>query len=692
MVGDVGVGGKNPIRVQSMTISDTMDTLATVNEAIALYEAGCEIVRITAPGKKDAENLGLIKAGLSERGYSFPLVADIHFAPAAAMIAVEHADKVRINPGNFVDRKKFKVVEYTDEAYQEELERVHETFKPLVLRAKELGRSMRIGSNHGSLSDRIMNRFGDTPEGMVESAIEFIEVARLYDYHDIIVSMKASNPTVMVQAYRMLVERFRQMDMDYPLHLGVTEAGDGKDGRIKSTIGIASLLEDGIGDTIRVSLTEDSIHELPVARRIAERYNRRLAGENSTNGNFVYPEYNKSYFSFLSPYEQKRTTPSGWRGGVLPAPKNKAARVALLSVLDTFDSTDLSADLAEQSAELKQLAEKGCDAFLLKAGALSNRDFAQSNLKKLENFSRELAGQNIKAALYAHFEGSGSVAPSDFRLPAGFRGVSLDLQASEFDPEATGELLVKLKLNSSEILINFILPENRATDTNFDKSIIDSFDALAARIPGGFTTSLAFQAGEFATMRTPADLVGYYRLLACHIHRAERQEEFPILIQGQFRDKTDALYGAALQAGSLLLDGIGDGLRIDYNDKNGAAGNALERLELGLDILQSCRLRMVRTEFISCPSCGRTLFDLQDTTARIKARTGHLKGVKIAIMGCIVNGPGEMADADFGYVGAGPGKVHLYREKEIIKANVNSEVADDELVALIKEHDMWRDP
>ena len=625
-VGGVAVGGTNPIRLQSMTIADTMDTAAVVQEAIELFQAGAEIVRVTAPSKRDAENIGRIRAALNSRGYSFPLCADIHFAPQAAMVAVEHAEKVRINPGNFADSKRFKIREYTEAQYQEELDRIHDVFSPLVLRAKELGRAMRIGANHGSLSDRILNRHGDTPSGMVESALEFIRVAEVYDYHDIIVSMKASNPVVMVQAYRLLVERFRQEGMSYPLHLGVTEAGDGRDARIKSAVGIGSLLEDGIGDTIRVSLTEDSVHELLPARQIALRAQRGpecLQSDATIDAEYLrqVPAYsfarrnaNGIRAPLLSGTGEGDRKDTGEAGSEqLPAPIRLAVQI----------KTDLRT-AAEQKEKLDRLSRMGVDL------ALSPVGLAGALLEEQIPVGHAASSKGAAFCLV--------VADGDFGRPA------------------------------------------------FLAELEDTVRSIAEVAPAGAVLSLKKEAYAYA--RPPGtDLTHLYRLLFTIVRRLAQPDRFPILARIWCATEDEALYAAALHGGGLLLDGIVDGIlvEVDELDEDSCA-------RLGLDVLQSVRLRMSRAEFISCPSCGRTLFDLQETTARIKARTGHLKGVKIAIMGCIVNGPGEMADADFGYVGAGPGQVHLYREKDLIQPNVPHDRADEELVRLIKQHGMWQDP
>lgn len=602
MVGSVGVGGNNPVRLQSMTINDTMQTEAVVSEAIELFKAGAEIIRVTAPSKADAANIANIRQQLTERGFDFPICADIHFAPQAAMVAVEYAEKVRINPGNFADSKRFKTREYSDAQYQEELDRIHETFKPLVLRAKELGRAMRIGANHGSLSDRILNRYGDTPAGMVESALEFIRVARLYDYHQMIISMKASNPVVMVQAYRLLVEKMLAEGFDYPLHLGVTEAGDGRDARIKSSVGIGSLLEDGIGDTIRVSLTEDSVHELPPARMIAKRSIRQ-----GTPGGAV-ADYEESFWQSVNPYEFERRHPTGIQLGQV-SDKVAPVRLALLASGATGN-------------------EKGVD-FLVDESA------------------------NPQPRTNARLQGL-NIAPGRTELPAA-DVYTIELNAADCGNAELARLL--------EDTVHAVARVNPVAIVSLKRTDYDYERPLAT------------------------DLTQLYRLTFGIIRKVVPHQPLPLLVRLQFRDEDEAVYAGALHGGGLLLDGLVDGILVAVDGLSGS-----QNAKLGLDFLQSVRLRMTRTEFISCPSCGRTLFDLQLTTARIKARTNHLGGVKIAIMGCIVNGPGEMADADFGYVGAGPGRVHLYREKELVKANVPSDQADEELVNLIKEHGMWREP
>lgn len=600
-VGNVGIGGTNPIRIQSMTISDTLDTESTVKETIELYEAGCEIVRITAPRVKEAEHLGVIKSELKKRGYDIPIVADIHFQPQAAMVAIEHVEKVRINPGNYMDRKKFEQTEYSDAEYAEELEKLHEAFSPLVLRAKDLGRVLRIGTNHGSLSDRIMNRYGDTPEGMVESAVEFIKIAEFHAFYDIVVSMKASNAQVMVQAYRLLVERFNRESMDYPLHLGVTEAGNGQDGRIKSAIGIGSLLNDGLGDTIRVSLTENSIFEIPVAQKVASYFTLENRNPKSTDprsslqADNTISNQTKAFFTAVNPYTYQR----------------------------------------RKSKEIQVAETKIGGSNPVKLG-IRTPDPIPSALTKLG---------------------------LDFTLSAESTQV---VHVNDFDPS---------KLTDS-LHIHLIV----------DNVDLETLKQTILQIPNHSTGFLYSIESKDSTETFHTDATHLYRLLTLAFY--DLAIDAPILLFGKFKNQEEALYQASIHFGALLLDGIGDALLVETAENT----ERVTLLQLELDILQAARLRLSKTEFISCPSCGRTLFDLQTTTERIKKRTGHLKGVKIAIMGCVVNGPGEMADADFGYVGAGPGHIHLYKGHDIVKKSVPSEIADEELVKLISEFGLWVEP
>ncbi len=566
MIGRVGVGGSNPIRVQSMITCDTMDTEASIAQTLELAAAGCEIVRITAPTVKDSANLEHIVRGLRERGCDVPIVADIHFKPEAAMEAAKWVEKVRINPGNYADSKKFKIVEYTDEQYAAELERIRERFTPLVRLGRERGIAMRIGTNHGSLSDRIMNRYGDTPLGMVESALEFARIARDLDYHAFVFSMKSSNPKVMINAYRLLVARLREEgdDWNYPIHLGVTEAGEGEDARIKSAIGIGSLLHDGIGDTIRVSLTEDSVHEIPVARALIEIANRMVeAGKVEVGATTV---------SF-NPFEYER------RG---------------------------SATLERNGIKL------GGEELMRVVVPQSNFDRVAHKLDRLGDYQPEIV-----------YEKAGIV---------------------EVDPRD---------------------------------------DAAVARLNESANP-------ELVTVRddVPLPAITAFRLLAARI-----APHHPILLKDELRWKKDegreflsTLLTAATNIGALLCDGIGDAVLVQGEEAPGQA------LRLSYNILQAAGSRIFKTDYVACPSCGRTLFNLQTTTARIKAATSHLKGVKIAIMGCIVNGPGEMADADFGYVGGAPGKVNLYVGKTAVKFNIPEADAVDRLQDLIREHGKWVEP
>ncbi len=575
MVGDVGIGGAHPIRLQSMLTCDTMDTEACVRQTLALVEVGCEIVRITAPTVKDAANLRNIVGRLRAEGCEVPIVADIHFKPEAALEAARWVEKVRINPGNYADSKKFKIIEYSDEQYLAELSRIRERFAPLVTLCKERGVAMRVGTNHGSLSDRIMNRYGDTPLGMVESALEFARIAREMDYHAFVFSMKASNPKVMINAYRLLVARLYELgpDWNYPIHLGVTEAGDGEDGRIKSAIGIGSLLHDGIGDTIRVSLTEDSVHEIPVARALA------------------------------APFPGNANLPIG----ITPP----ASQTPL-----SFDPFSYSRRVSEPLSQ-SSLADPGQQVWL---------------------GGEELIRVAIRRD---HFE---KIAHKIARM-------------GDYKPE---------------FLIEDAAP--REIDPRDDQAVAavnGAPDTTLVTLPDGLNLPV----------------IAAYRLLAARL-----DPRHPILLKDVLtpgstsEDFLTALLHAATNIGSLLCDGIGDAILVQGESAPGQA------LRLAYTILQSAGSRIFKTDYVACPSCGRTLFDLQSTTARIKASTLHLKGVKIAIMGCIVNGPGEMADADFGYVGGAPGKVNLYVGKTPVKFNIPEAEAVERLKDLIREHGKWFEP
>ena len=695
-VGNVRVGGDNPIRLQSMTISDTMDTEATVREAIQLFEAGSEIVRITAPGPKDAENLRNIKEILLARGYDFPLVADIHFSPKAALIAVEYVEKVRINPGNFADKKKFKTIQYSDTEYEDELARVRETFRPLVLRAKELGRAMRIGTNHGSLSDRVMNRFGDTPLGMVESALEFIRFAREEDFHDIIVSMKASNPQVMVQAYRLLIERFYLEGYDYPLHLGVTEAGDGQDGRIKSAVGIGSLLDDGIGDTIRVSLTEDAVYEIPAARRIAAPYNRpadeiaapaRLAPACESRLSTLYPET-------VNPYMYSRFLSEAVQAGEVYLGSKHQHRIVLPVALAAGESP------AQFATRLVDYRTRGADAVQM---------IANVPVAGLLETANALAAAAGSPGVIFDFGDVSRLNPTDDAQFAALiahpatAGIAITLDFMQTSPERTNAATrAQLEPRIQTILVEILrqldaAPSPRALFVHFKLATLDHLASIETWLK---TSAWAADPRLVFSIECEGTTTKAYRALIAVLTGLERsgtRSLSPVLLRPTAQvDVENTLYDAAVHAGGLFLDGIGDALQLSLptgDESNVSEADVSEALlGLSLDLLQGVRLRLSKTEFISCPSCGRTLFDLQTTTARIKAKTGHLKGVKIAVMGCIVNGPGEMADAEFGYVGAAPGNIHLYKGKEIVKPNIPSNIADEELVNLLKESGVWRDP
>jgi (E)-4-hydroxy-3-methylbut-2-enyl-diphosphate synthase len=649
-VGAVGVGGSQPIRLQSMTTTDTQDVAATVRQSIALAEVGCEIVRITAPNVAAAGCLRDIRAQFSAAGFGhIPLVADIHFLPSAAMEAVEHVEKVRVNPGNYADKKKFAVREYSDSAYNEELGRLHEAFSPLVKRSKELGRAMRIGTNHGSLSDRIMNRYGDTPIGMVESALEFLRIARDHRYDQIVLSMKASNPKVMIQAYRLLVERMDREDMHYPLHLGVTEAGDGEDGRIKSAIGIGSLLLDGLGDTIRVSLTEDSVYEIPVARAIADKAMSlwdRPAGAPAHDG--------------IDPYHfVRRATAALELGPNASTGPEKPPRVIVRLSSPT--------DLPEAARQLSgpALEDTPPEGLLVPVGSAS-----------------DLAAVCEAAARTA--------------LPVAFL-------ALELAPTLTPDLLQPLLAMSRGklMLVRTFSGEDGAALVAFADLARRHQHALAAELTPEAFRSLApvlEKLGDANLLFTvagadplSAHAIGAYRGLAENL--ATIGSAAPIWIRNtpfnaiqRGGDFLSRLVEASFLTGSLLCDGLGDLVSVETEP------DPVRATKLAYNVLQGAGARISKTEFVACPSCGRTLFDLQTTTQRIRAQTGHLKGVKIAIMGCIVNGPGEMADADFGYVGGAPGKINLYVGKNCVQYNLPQAEADARLIALIKEHGKWREP
>lgn len=573
--GAVGIGGTNPIRVQSMITCDTMDTAASIRQTRDLAAVGCEIVRITAPTVKDAANLEHIVRGLREQGCEVPIVADIHFKPEAAMEAAKWVEKVRVNPGNYADSKKFKIIEYTDAQYAAELERIRERFTPLVRFCKDHGRALRIGTNHGSLSDRIMNRYGDTPLGMVESALEFARIARGEGYHDFVFSMKASNPKVMIAAYRLLVARLNAEgpDWNYPVHLGVTEAGDGEDGRIKSAIGIGSLLADGIGDTIRVSLTEDSVHEIPVARALVAAHSdfgARPVAVGVQSSEFGVQSFSPSF----DPFSYKRRATATVDCGGIRLGGEELVRVFVTRA--TYD----------------KVAHK---------------------IDRLGDYQPEIVLED---------SGVREVDPRD------------DAQITTLNADPTARLVT--------------------VSDSVDLPVITAFRLLASRLEA----------------RHP--------ILLKDIFNLENQKS-------KIENFLETLLTASTNIGALLCDGIGDAILLQGEEAPG------QSLRLSYNILQAAGTRIFKTDYVACPSCGRTLFNLQTTTARIKAATAHLKGVKIAIMGCIVNGPGEMADADFGYVGGAPGKVNLYVGKTAVKFNIPEIEAVERLQDLIREHGKWVD-
>ncbi|NCN09122.1 MAG: (E)-4-hydroxy-3-methylbut-2-enyl-diphosphate synthase [Leptospira sp.] len=668
-VGNVGIGGLNPIRIQSMTNADTKDVEATIRQIRELQEVGSELVRLTVPTSQDAEALPIIRKRMKEENLTVPLVADIHFTPSIAMKAVEFVEKVRINPGNFADRKKFAILEYTDKEYKLELERISETFLPLVKRAKELGVAMRIGTNHGSLSDRIMNRFGDTPEGMVESALEFIRIAESIGYKDIIVSMKASNTQIMIQAYRLLIARFLELNMTYPLHLGVTEAGDGKDGRIKSAIGIGSLLDDGLGDTIRVSLTEDPVLEIPVAKIIVEKYNL-LHSKNWENltGKSASSEINSTPIQASEKRNQdsKDSTNSSFKEFRNPFQYSRFyAKEISLNSTKMGEENPIRVEV--DCSQLKSNYEKEISELFLKAAPLSILPESLHFTIRNETELNELATLRNKEIVPAAFsfllqgEMANQIHDQLSQLLAFDKWVSY---YPHFGSEEEKEIFLGA--------ISSFHKENKSIEWIIKPSEFSRIPEILEDIQKWLLSNSIFSLES-------SDLTRDYRKLSSFLSNYD----YPISLSSVHGNQEDALYEASIGLGGLLIDGIGDILRISFPCE------IFEELSLTYDILQGSRLRLTKTEYISCPSCGRTQFDLQDTTARIKKRTNHLIGVKIAVMGCIVNGPGEMADADFGYVGAAPGKVHLYKGKEIIMKNVPEDIADEKLVELIKNHDMW---
>ena len=622
-VGQIGIGGDQPIRVQSMTTTNTMDVEATVAQSVRMIDVGCELVRITAPSKRDAEALGDIVAKLRASGHETPLVADIHFTPNAAEIAADHVEKIRVNPGNYADKKRFENLEYTDETYAEELVRIREKFTPLVQKCKRLGRAMRIGTNHGSLSDRIMSRYGDTALGMVESALEFLRICVDEGYHDVVVSMKSSNPQVMVQAYRLLVARMAEENMAFPLHLGVTEAGDGEDGRVKSALGIGTLLEDGLGDTVRVSLTEEPEAEMPVGRMLVERYTSRHGHEP------IAPvDHN------LDPFNYSRRV-----CGEVDNVGGKHVPVVVHTLREgDVEPAHLFGAGYRYSVPLDKwnLDEAACD--YVYAGRAPLTFGLPGTLQVLVDAE---AWRGLPSPPAQHIP-LWTAAQATDALPAPTEGQTHWIRVSRAD--VTEALAVATKTTDGAMRPDVVwVVETQHVHAMVDlRTTVLALDELGLRAPVVLRRTWQGLDEERLTLQSATDL------------------------------------------GGPMIDGLGDGIWLDAADTPLQKRNALS-----FGILQAARTRISKTEYISCPSCGRTLFDLQETTAKIREVTNHLKGVKIGIMGCIVNGPGEMADADYGYVGTGPGKITLYKEKEVVRRNVPEDEAVQALIELIQEHGDW---
>lgn len=625
-VGDVTIGGAHPIVIQSMTTTPTKDTMATVDQIVRLTAVGCQVVRITTPTLSDLDNIPDIRHKLKERGIRVPLVADVHFQPKIAHRACELFEKVRINPGNFADKKRFEQMTYSDDAYQKELERIWEEAAPFFKKAKQEGCAVRIGTNHGSLSDRIMNRYGDTPLGMVESALEFIRIAESESFFNTVISMKSSNPMVMIQAYRLLVSKMRELNLNYPIHLGVTEAGEGEDGRVKSAVGIGSLLADGIGDTIRVSLTEDPEHEIPVAQELLQLY---------------VPQYQSSDAAKLIPswdlYNYKRRT-SVSVGSVCPVGGNNLVQISV--------SPDSVIELENMAK-----AETCPDRWIL------SPHFLKQNSPDLPADRAlcvrvDLAAETNARHIWSHFEEL-SVRYNPLLVQGNYQSLR------KSDAEGSGQKVLWFRI---EKLADVALLEH--LDLSPADQQMVGFEVRGRRI------------------------IPIARALTAILAKKEIQSPIHLAFRALDEESLDTVrLASAVELGALLSDGIGDMISVEAPQLS-----SQECFSLCLTVLQATRLRMSKADFIACPSCGRTLFDLQDTTAKIKSRTHHLKGVKIAIMGCIVNGPGEMADADFGYVGAGPGKINLFVGKEVVQRHIDESDAADALVELIKDRGRWVEP
>jgi (E)-4-hydroxy-3-methylbut-2-enyl-diphosphate synthase len=652
-IGNLLLGNFNPIRIQTMTTTDTMDTIATVEQSIRCIEAGSELIRITAPSKNEAENLLNIKNELRKRGYTTPLVADIHFTPNAAEIAARIVEKVRVNPGNYVDKKKFEQIEYTDAEYHDEIERIRSRFLPLVKICKEYGTAMRIGTNHGSLSDRIMSRYGDSPRGMVESAMEFLRIARDEQYHQVVLSMKSSNPLVMVEAYRLLIQTMMdEFGEAYPLHLGVTEAGDGEDGRIKSAIGIGTLMEDGIGDTIRVSLTEDPEFEIPVCKDLVKRYPNATVISNDGSAEGVKLSYDPFQYQRREAFTVDNI--GGKHVPVIIADFSNIEKIdpqRLQSIGYAYDVVSDKWNISDAAADYLYTGDKILD-------------FALPGTLKVIVDHQTWEAATDKEKYNPIFDAEDFMSRWNKNLK---RIGSINFLRVNTNPDGGSEL--------GDIMMHLSKPDFPA-----EKIVLCFYS----------TADNAMQTNRAAISKL-----------------LEKKILNPVIIltKSNWQTPDEHLIHFATESGGLLLDGMGDGIFLQFSNNSGLDNLKMQgrtylpiRDSYGFmnntafSILQATRTRISKTEYISCPSCGRTLFDLQETTARIRAVTHHLKGVKIAIMGCIVNGPGEMADADFGYVGSGPGKITLYKGKDVIKRNVNSEIAVEELVNLLKDYDAWIEP
>jgi (E)-4-hydroxy-3-methylbut-2-enyl-diphosphate synthase len=659
-----------------MTTTDTQDVDATVRQTLALAEVGCEVVRITAPNKKAAEALGEISRQVRAAKCEVPLVADIHFLPSAAMEAAKHVEKVRINPGNYADKKKFAVKEYSDAAYEAELERLHEAFTPIVLRCKELGRAMRIGTNHGSLSDRIMNRYGDSPLGMVESALEFIRIAESHDFNNMCLSMKASNPKVMIEAYRLAVARMKQEGMNYPLHLGVTEAGDGEDARVKSAIGIGTLLYDGLGDTIRVSLTEDPVHEIPVARDLAEKAmalwrQQEIAPLGEPTKDSIDP------FDFRKRETRVVELGPGCNAGGETAPAVIVKAHTPASELQKIITEVCGTQTKFKDAKIEGLQLTVCDTADLE------------HFKPLHEALHTVVKYFVLDLQRVDLSGL-----ETYEWPEGLAGITLLQHVEKEDGFYASNLLQFCREKGFNLALN-CCPEALQSEIGPQLQPMGSANLILTTSAEVTPTKPGTSGNQDRSDREPSPdrtshPLGRYRELA----EAARAfvPDAPIWIRNHENNTlaprdyfSDRLLESSILSGALLCDGIGDLISIETEPLTDKATT------LAYNILQGARARISKTEFVACPSCGRTLFDLQEVTQRIRSRTDHLKGVTIAIMGCIVNGPGEMADADFGYVGGAPGKINLYVGKECVKYNVPAAEALDRLIDLIKEHGKWVD-